>query len=63
MVSDGVMFSTTYGTGNAFSTDGVHFAPQGNALVANMFIRAINEKYGSKIPQVAVSEYPGLALP
>jgi len=63
MVSDGVMFSTTYGTGNAFSTDGVHFAPQGNALVANMFIRAINEKFGSKIPQVAVSEYPGLALP
>ena len=63
MVSDGVVFSTTYGTGNTFSTDAVHFAPQGNALVANMFIKAINEKYGSKIPQVAVSEYPGLVLP
>jgi len=60
---DGVTFTGEYVTGNSFSTDGVHLSPQGNALIANLFIKAINEKYGANIPEVAVSQYPALQLP
>ncbi len=63
IVADGVTFTGTYITGNSFSTDGVHLSPQGNALIANLFIKAINEKYGAKIPEVAVSQYSPLQLP
>jgi hypothetical protein len=60
---DGVMFTNAFVTGNLFSTDGVHLTPQGNAVVANFFIDAINEKYNSKIPKVPVSEYNAVLLP
>ena len=63
IVVDGITFTNKYVTGNAFSTDGVHLTPQGNALIANLFIDAINTKYGSNIPHVAVSEYNPLILP
>ncbi len=63
IVIDGVEFNTKYITGNIFSTDGVHLTPQGNAFVANLFIDAINKKYGSKIPKVVVSEYPTIQFP
>ncbi len=63
VVVDGVTLTTTYVTGNIFSTDGVHLTPQGNAFVANLFIDAINAKYGSNIPKVMVSKYPTIQLP
>jgi hypothetical protein len=55
--------STTFVTGGTFSTDGLHLNPRGNAVVANYFIQAINEKYGSTIPQVDETAYHGLIFP
>ncbi len=63
MVFDGVKLSMTFVTGGLFSTDGVHLCPRGSAVAANYFIQAINAKYGSTIPQVSVTEYPGLVFP
>lgn len=60
---NGLAVSAKYITGNAFSLDGIHLTPIGNALMANIFISAINSKYGSKIPQVDVAKYRGVKLP
>jgi lysophospholipase L1-like esterase len=50
----GVVFNTytmtsTYVTGGAFSLDGVHPSARGYALITNLFIDAINAKYGSTL--------------
>lgn len=63
IIADGIDFTSAFVTGNLFSLDGIHLTPQGNALVADYFIRAINAKYNSKIPEVNVSDYPPLVLP
>ncbi|MBU1369006.1 MAG: hypothetical protein KJ578_08710 [Bacteroidetes bacterium] len=60
---DGVLFTADFVTGNAFSTDGVHLTPQGNALAANTFIDAINKKYNASIPKVNVAQYNAVVLP
>lgn len=60
---NGLAVSAKYITGNAFSLDGIHLTPIGNALMANIFINAINSKYGSKIPQVDVAKYRGVKMP
>ncbi len=60
---NGIKFTTKFITGNLFGLDGIHLAPRGNALVANYFIDAINEKYGSKISKVTVSDYPAIKMP
>lgn len=62
-VVDGVSFSNAFVTGNAFSTDGVHLTPQGNAVAANAFIDAINKKYNASIPKVNVAQYNAVVLP
>ncbi len=63
VVYDGVSFSATYITGNAFSLDGVHLTQQGYALVANQFIMAINAKFGANLPTVSVTNYKANELP
>ncbi|MBE8713289.1 SGNH/GDSL hydrolase family protein [Sphingobacterium hungaricum] len=63
IVVNGVNVSSSYITGNAFSLDGVHLTPLGNALTANLFIDAINAKYKSTIPKVDVSLYRGVIMP
>lgn len=60
---NGLAVSAKYITGNAFSLDGIHLTPIGNALMANIFINAINAHYGSKIPMVDVSQYRGVKIP
>lgn len=60
---DGVEFSAKYIEGGVFSLDGIHPNTKGYAIVANFFIDAINEKYGSNIPKVAVNEYKGIVFP
>ena len=62
-VYNGVAVNTAFITGSIFSLDGVHLTPRGNAIAANEFIRAINAKYGSSIPQVDVNNYPGVRFP
>ena len=63
IVWDGVKLNTKFVTGGAFSLDGIHLNPRGNAVAANYFIDAVNAKYGSSIPQVNITNYPGVVFP
>jgi lysophospholipase L1-like esterase len=48
----GVTFTARFLSGGVFSYDGVHPTPFGYAVIANMFIDAINDKFGGHIPEV-----------
>lgn len=63
IVYNGIAFNATFVSGGAFSLDGVHLTPRGNAMLANEFIKAINLKYGSSVPQVDVTKYSGVLFP
>lgn len=54
---DGGVITSTYASGGAFSLDAVHPTPRGYAVIANALIDAINEKYGSTVPQVNPGQY------
>ncbi len=43
--------------GGAFSLDGIHPTARGYAYLANKFLEAINETYGSNLPPVAAKDY------
>jgi lysophospholipase L1-like esterase len=58
-VIDGITFRTFYVQGGLFSLDGVHPTNQGQAILANEFIKAINTKFGASIPFIDVSSIPG----
>lgn len=60
---DGVKYTATFVTGGTFSLDGVHLTGRGYALIANEFIKAINSKYKSTLPQVNVNSYSGVKFP
>lgn len=60
---DGVRYTATFVTGGAFSLDGVHLTGRGYAIVANEFIKAINAKYKSTLPQVDPNKYSGVTFP
>src|ERR1700757_582573 len=63
LVFDGIKFNAVFLTGGAFSLDGIHLTPIGNALLANEFIKSINAKYNSTIQQVDVTKYHGVIFP
>jgi lysophospholipase L1-like esterase len=48
----GLTFTASYLTGGLFSYDGVHPTAIGYAYIANVFIDAINDKFGGDIPPV-----------
>lgn len=52
--------TSSYVTGGAFSLDGVHPTPRGYAFIANLFINAINTKYGSTLRTVDLAQYQTL---
>lgn len=60
---DGVKYSAKFVTGGAFSLDGVHLTGRGYAIVANEFIKSINAKYNSTLPQVDPNKYSGVKFP
>ncbi len=60
---DGVKYTATFVTGGTFSLDGVHLTGRGYALIANEFIKAINQKYRSTLPQINVNNYSGVTFP
>lgn len=60
---NGVEYSTEFVGGGAFSLDGIHLTPRGNAIVANEIIRITNSKYGSTLPAVDVNNYSGIRFP
>jgi lysophospholipase L1-like esterase len=59
----GVTLTTQFVSGGAFSLDGIHLSPRGNAVVANQFIQSINSKFNAMIPLVDVSAYQGVQFP
>ena len=61
-LSDGSVLTGDFGTGGGFSLDGVHPSPRGYALFANIFVEAINAKYGSNLPGVEPLDYTGLYI-
>lgn len=61
-LADGSKVTADFGTGGGFSLDGVHPSPRGYAILANEFIRVINEKYGSNLPAVNPLDYTGLYI-
>jgi lysophospholipase L1-like esterase len=50
--------TAAYATGGAFSLDGIHPSPRGYGLIANIFVDAINLKYGSTLRHVDLGVYP-----
>lgn len=67
--SDGQIYTNNYFNGSSdavatavFSLDGVHPNARGYAIVADEFIRVINEKYGAEIPRVTAGYYPGVTI-
>ncbi|MCX2681645.1 G-D-S-L family lipolytic protein [Galbibacter sp. EGI 63066] len=55
---DGGTIANTFGSGGAFSLDGVHPTQRGYAVVANAFIEAINDKYDATIPLLNPGTFP-----
>src|SRR5207249_599982 len=53
--ADGAPDLTTRYLGGIFSLDGIHPTRTGNALVANVFIDAINARFGDSVPHVNVA--------
>jgi len=49
--------TSTYVTGGSFSLDGVHPGARGYALITNLFIDAINAKYGSTLKKKDGRDY------
>jgi hypothetical protein len=60
---DGVEITSEFIQGGVFSLDAIHLTPRGYALVANNLIQAINQKFGSTIPPVKISNYRAVILP
>jgi hypothetical protein len=63
MMIQGVGINAAFISGGAFSLDGIHLTPRGNAVIANVFIDAINAKYGSTIPSIDITQYRGVKFP
>ncbi|WP_229676701.1 SGNH/GDSL hydrolase family protein [Pedobacter psychrotolerans] len=59
----GININAAFITGGAFSLDGIHLTPRGNAAIANVFVDAINAKYGSTIPTIDITKYRGVKYP
>jgi hypothetical protein len=54
IVVDGFTLSPDFAPNGIYSTDGVHFNPRGNALIANEIIKVMNATWGASIPAVDV---------
>ena len=48
--------------GSAFSLDGVHLSPRGNAIIANYVIDVINRNFGSTLQKVDPASFRTVTL-
>ncbi|MFV0530883.1 MAG: SGNH/GDSL hydrolase family protein [Flavobacteriales bacterium] len=62
LIYDGISYSDTYVSGNAFSLDGIHPTAKGYAIVANEFIKVINENFGTQLLEYNPNDYQGIGL-
>jgi len=60
---NGADFNAEFVTGGFFSLDGYHPNQKGYALIANEFIKAINDKYKANIPYTICVECDGVLFP
>jgi lysophospholipase L1-like esterase len=63
IIYNGVSMNATFVSGGGFSLDGVHPTPRGYALIANEFIKVINQKFGSNLPIVDATKYNAVVFP
>jgi len=59
---DGGTITSEYIRGGAFSLDGIHLTPRGNAVMANEIIDVINSTYNANVPKVNVGTYNTVTL-
>lgn len=62
-IYNGISMSAKFVSGGAYSLDGIHYNAKGNALLANEFIKAINNKYKSTLHQVNAGNYNATLFP
>ena len=62
LVSDGILLSADYATGQAFSLDGARFTPKGYGVVANLVIDALDARYAGSVPHLRTAGLPGISL-
>ena len=62
-VYNGVTLSSKFVSGGAYSLDGIQLNARGNALLANLFLKAMNTKFRAKIPLLNPLEYNGPIFP
>jgi hypothetical protein len=60
---DAISTNASFLSGGVFSLDGVHLTPKGNALAANELIKAINNKYNTKITVLNPGQFKGVTFP
>ncbi|WP_149274782.1 SGNH/GDSL hydrolase family protein [Pareuzebyella sediminis] len=61
-LNNGSTVTAQFAVGGAFSLDGIHLSPRGYAIVANEFIKAIEETYDAELPKVDPLQYTGLYI-
>ena len=60
---NGTPVNSSFASGGAFSLDGITLTGKGKAMFANEFIKAINSKYHSTIPEINALEYNAVLFP
>ena len=63
IIYNGISLNSSFVSGGAFSLDGIHLNPRGNALLANEFLKAINTKFGATFPMVDATKYKSITFP
>jgi hypothetical protein len=59
----GQKFTADYVSGGLFSLDGVHPSNRGAGVLANEFIKVMNQKFGMSIAPVDIAAIPGIPAP
>lgn len=59
----GIDFSAEMVSGAFFSLDGLHPTDRGQAMIANEFIKVINQKFGAQLPELNIADYKGVLFP
>jgi lysophospholipase L1-like esterase len=62
LVTDGVLLTGEFVTGQGFSLDGTHFTPKAYGVITNRLLEAVNARYGSRLPPIRTSDLPGVPL-
>ncbi len=60
---DGIgIFSSAFIAGGTFSYDGVHPSSRGYGIIANEWIKVINQKFGANVSLVDLNSLPGIPI-